>query len=129
MFDKANTIFIDDPSTNDFANAFIGGIANLSDPVRGKIRFGPAYGGKGTLFQTSVIVHEAAHFSRTGMDHFASELPAPNGSPINSSKGVVHTKNYVQLNFREAVANAYTYAQFALHALMKFDKRIKPFNE
>lgn len=128
-FASAGTIFIDDPTTGDFANAHLGGFFHKADPVLGKIRFGPAYGGKGELFQTSVLVHEGAHFVDSGIDHFASELPAPNGTPVNSSTGIVHTKNYAQLNLREAAGNAYTFAQFALHAFKGFDKRIVPFNE
>jgi hypothetical protein len=128
-FASANTIFKDDPTTHDFANAHLGGFFHKSNPVLGKIRFGPAYGGKGELVQTAVLVHEAAHFVNSKIDHFASELPAPNGTLVNSSKGIVHTKNYVQLSFQEAANNAYTYAQFALHAFKGFDKRIVPFNE
>ena len=84
-FASASTIFIDDPTTGDFANAHLGGFFHKADPVLGKIRFGPAYGGKGELFQTSVLVHEGAHFVDSGIDHFASELPAPNGTPVDSS--------------------------------------------
>ena len=125
----ADTIFIDDPTTGDFANAHLGGFFRQADPVLGKIRFGPNYGGKGELFQTSVIVHEAAHFANRVIDHFASELPAPNGTAVDSSTGIVHSKNYAQLSFQEAAGNAYTYAQFALHAFKDFDKRIVPFDE
>jgi len=129
VFGGASSIFIDDPATGDFANAHLGGFGHLTDPVLGKIRFGPAYGGKGELFQTSVLIHEAAHFVNAAIDHFASELPAPNGTSVNSSTGAVHSKTYAQLSFQEAAGNAYTYAQFALHAFKGFDKRIVPFNE
>lgn len=121
----ADSIFIDDPTTGDFANAFLGGFHEPSHPQHGRIRFGPAYLNKGVLFQTSVIVHEAAHFVDHKIDHFASELPAPNGTPVGQGK----TKNYVQLTPFEAANNAYTFAQFALHCFMGFDKRIVPFNE
>jgi hypothetical protein len=50
--------------------------------------------------------------------HFASELPAPNGTPVDSAK------NYVQLTFDEARRNAYSYAQFALHSFENFDRRL-----
>jgi hypothetical protein len=53
----------------------------------------------------------------------------PNGTPVNSSTGIVHPRNYAQLSFQEAAGNAYTYAQFALHAFMGRDKRIVPFDE
>lgn len=121
---RANSIFVDDPTTRDFANAVLGGFFQLSHPFNGKIRFGPNYAGKGHFFQTSVIIHEGSHFVNRVIDHFASELPKPNGTPVNSSTGISHTKNYAQLNHFEAAGNAYTYAQFALHAFMGFDKRI-----
>lgn len=119
----ADDIFIDDPRTRDFANAFLGGFNEPNHPQHGKIRFGPAYAGKGILFQTSVLIHEGAHFVDHLIGHFASELPAPAGTPVDSAK------NYVQLDATEASHNAYTYAQFALHAFKGFDKRIVPFNE
>lgn len=121
---RANSIFVDDPTTGDFANAVLGGFFQLTHPFNGKIRFGPNYAGKGHFFQTSVIIHEGSHFVNRVIDHFASELPAPNGTAVNSSTGISHTKNYAQLNHFEAAGNAYTYAQFALHAFMGFDKRI-----
>ena len=68
-------------------------------------------------------MHEAAHFVDRTIGHFASELPPLAGTPVDS------TKNYVQLNSTEAAGNAYTYAQFALHAFQNFDKRTVPFNE
>lgn len=87
------------------------------------------FGGTGELFQTGVLVHEAAHFVNKVIDHFASELPPLNGTPVDNSTGIVRSKNYVQLSFQEAAGNAYTYAQFALHAFKGFDKWIVPFNE
>jgi peptidoglycan hydrolase-like protein with peptidoglycan-binding domain len=125
----ASTIFQDDPRTGDYGNAFLGGFYHRSDRLLGKIRFGPNYRDKGELFQTAVLVHEGAHFVNATIDHFASELPPPDGTPVNSSTGPAHTKNYTQLNFQEASENAYTYAQFALHAFKGFDKRIVPFDE
>lgn len=126
---SASTFFIDDPTTRDFANAHRGGFYHPTDLVLGRIRFGPAYAGKGELFQTGVLIHEAAHFVNKVIDHFASELPPLNGTPVNSSTGIVHSRNYAQLSFQEAAGNAYTYAQFALHAFKGFDKRIVPFGE
>jgi peptidoglycan hydrolase-like protein with peptidoglycan-binding domain len=126
---SASTFFIDDPTTGDFANAHLGGFFHPTDLVLGRIRFGPAYSGKGELFQTGVLIHEAAHFVNKVIDHFASELPPLNGTPVNSSTGIVHSRNYAQLSFQEAAGNAYTYAQFALHAFKGFDKRIVPFDE
>jgi hypothetical protein len=43
--------------------------------------------------------------------------------PVDSAK------NYIQLNSTEAARNAYTYAQFALHASKNADRRIVLFNE
>ncbi|HEY5743771.1 MAG TPA: hypothetical protein VIS99_14670 [Terrimicrobiaceae bacterium] len=120
---RADEIFADDPRTGDFANAFPGGFNEPNHPQHGKIRFGPAYANKGILFQTGVIIHEGAHFVDRTIGHFASELPPLAGTPVESAK------NYIQLNSTEAARNAYTYAQFALHAFRNFDKRIVPFNE
>jgi peptidoglycan hydrolase-like protein with peptidoglycan-binding domain len=120
---RADEIFVNDPRTGDFANAFLGGFNEPNHPQHGKIRFGPDYADKGILFQTGVIIHEAAHFVDRTIGHFASELPPLAGTPVGSAK------NYIQLNSTEAARNAYTYAQFALHAFRNFDKRIVPFNE
>ncbi len=121
---NADQLFQEDlTNTKDFAFAFPGGINNRSDPKTGRLFFCPNYVGNGPLFQTAVIVHEAAHFADRTILHFASELPAPNGTPVDSSK------NYVQLTPQEAAANAYSYAQFALHCFKRRDQRIVPFNE
>ncbi len=121
---NADQLFLEDlTNTKDFAFAFPGGINNRSDPKTGRMFFCPNYVGNGPLFQTAVIVHEAAHFADKSILHFASELPAPNGTPVDSGK------NYVQLTPQEAAANAYSYAQFALHCLKRRDHRITPFNE
>ena len=103
----------------------IGGFFEQQDAFRGRIRFCPAYLNKGLRFQTMVIIHESAHFvgRQPRIDHFASELPSPDGTPVGSSK------NYVQLLPDEAQRNAYTYAQFALHIEMGTDHRITPFAE
>ena len=119
----AEDIFVEDLHTAAFAYAFQGGFHEPNHPQHGKIHFGRSYANKGILFQTSVIIHEAAHLVDAKIGHFASELPPPAGTPVDSRK------NYVQLNFKEASHNAYTYAQFAMHALHNFDKRIVPFGE
>jgi hypothetical protein len=117
---RAESLFTDDPTNlNAFAYVFPGAFHSIS----GRIFFCPQYMGKGPLFQTGVIVHEAAHFVDSNILHFASELPSPDGTPVDSSK------NYAQLTPDEAARNAYSYAQFALHAFKGFDKRIVPFNE
>jgi hypothetical protein len=115
---NAQQEFVEDLNDNTaFAKAVQGGL-NASNPSDKKIRFCPPYLTLGPLFRTAVIVHEAAHYVDANIRHFASELPAPNGTPVDSSK------NYAQLNFDEARRNAYSYAQFALHSRMNFDKRL-----
>jgi hypothetical protein len=68
---------------------------------------------------TAVIVHESAHYVDNNIHHFASELPAFHGSPVDGN-----TKKYDELNADEAKQNAYSYAQFALHMKLRFDKRL-----
>jgi hypothetical protein len=111
---RPDEFFVEDLSnTNDFASADLGGMIS-----GGKIRFCPPYLTIGPKFQTAVIVHEGAHFVDGGIVHFASELPAPAGTPVGSSK------NYASLSFDEARRNAYSYAQFALHCFESFDHRL-----
>jgi hypothetical protein len=112
---RADSFFDEDLSDNTaFAKAKLGGLNN-----GGKISFCPPYLTLGPKFRTAVIVHEGAHFVDASIGHFASELPAPNGSPVGAS-----TKNYAQLSFDEAARNAYSYAQFALHSFESFDHRL-----
>lgn len=116
VLNQATTFFAEDlKNTTDFANAVPGGIA-----LRGKILFCQAYLRLGPKFRAAVIVHEAAHFSDAAIGHFASELPAPNGSPVGNG----NSKNYAQLSFEEARRNAYSFAQFALHMAEGFDRRL-----
>ena len=75
----------------------------------------------GNLMATAVIVHESAHYVDKTIDHFASELPPLAGSAV----GAGHSKTYDQLDADEAKQNAYSYAQFALHMKLLFDKRLK----
>lgn len=82
----------------------------------------------GPLFRTAVIVHEAAHFVDQQVGHSASELPADDGSPVTTT-GNVSGHNYAQMTSQEAFQNAYSYAQFALHAFMGRDYRLTPFLE
>jgi hypothetical protein len=124
----ADTFFANDMVKNDFAYAHLGALNRVdTDPLK-KVFFCVPYVGKGPLFQTAVIVHECAHFVHPRIDHIASELPKFDGSPVN---GVLapSTHNYVQMTNDEAFRNAYSYAQFALHAFKKTDHRITPFNE
>ena len=111
--------FVDDLADNTaFAKAVRGG--NTSGASGDKnIRFCPPYLTIGPLFRTAVIVHECAHYVDKAIGHFASELPSPNGTAVDSS-----SKTYAQLNFDEARKNAYSYAEFALHSFMSSDKRL-----
>jgi len=118
---RAATLFVDDlTNPTDFAYAFKGRFHTDPALAQGQLHFCPEYLKLGPLMATAVIVHESAHYVDRTIDHFASELPGPHGSPV----GAGHTKNYDQLNADEAKQNAYSYAQFALHMKMTFDKRL-----
>lgn len=126
---SASTLFIDAaPSATFFAQAKLGGNRFKNDavrgPVDGRIEFGPRYLKGKQFFQRAVIVHEAAHFADSTVSHLASELPAPDGSPVDGPGHTGNTKKYSQLNADEAMQNAYSYAQFALHMKVGFDKRL-----
>lgn len=124
ILSKADTYFVDDlTNTNDFAYAPLGGFGKDL-----RISFCPSYCGKGSLFQTAVIVHEAARFADQKIDHFASESPRWDGWPVDGAH-TTSTVNYVRMNPDQASRNAYSYAQFALHAFKKQDYRITPYNE
>jgi hypothetical protein len=119
---RADTLFVDDlANTTDFAYAFRGGFHTDPAKAQGQLHFCPEYLKLGKLMATAVIVHESSHYADITIDHFASELPPFAGSPV----GAGHTKNYDQLNADEAKQNAYSYAQFALHMKLQFDKRLK----
>jgi hypothetical protein len=124
----ADTFFANDMVKNDFAYAFLGSLNRADTDPKKKIFFCKPYLGKGPLFQTGVIVHEGAHFVHPRIDHIASELPKFDGTLVH---GVLarSTHNYVQMTNDEAFRNAYSYAQFALHAIKGMDYRITPFNE
>ena len=126
---SADTFFANDMVTTAFAYAYPGALKWADSDLRKKIFFGVPYLGKapvfqnGPLFQTSVIVHEAAHFVDSRIGHTASELPKFDGTAVDSAK------NYAQMTNDEAFRNAYSYAQFALHAFKRTDYRITPFDE
>jgi peptidoglycan hydrolase-like protein with peptidoglycan-binding domain len=124
----ADTFFANDMVKDDFAYAYLGALNRSDTDPKKKVFFCKPYLGKGPLFQTGVIVHEGAHFVHPRIDHIASELPKFDGTPVN---GVLapSTHNYVQMTNDEAFRNAYSYAQFALHAFKGTDYRITPFNE
>lgn len=86
--------------------------------------YGPNFLKGKHFFQSAVIVHEAAHFAHETIDHWASELPAPDGWPVDGAIHKGNTKKYSELTSAQAMQNAYSYAQFALHMFMGFDKRL-----
>jgi hypothetical protein len=122
---KANTLFIDGPPTATFfAQAHLGGTNFPTNPAIGRIEFGRRYLKGKKFFQTAVIIHEAAHFADATVDHRASELPKFDGFPVDGAIHKGNTKKYSQLNATEAMQNAYSFAQFALHMFIGFDKRL-----
>jgi hypothetical protein len=131
---NAETFFADDLVKVDFAYAFPGALdLDASHPHRHLFFCWPFISqdgvtANGPLFQTMVIIHEGAHFVERRVGHSASELPAPNGTPINTT-GNFSGHNYASMTDHDAFTNAYSYAQFALHAVERRDRRITPFHE
>jgi hypothetical protein len=124
---RADDLFVDDLVKDDFAYAYLGGFNMDKTQMTGQIHFCQRYLKLGPLMQTAVIVHECAHYADGTIDHLASELPAPDGWPVNGvlAGHTANSKKYSQLNADEAKQNAYSYAQYALHMKMGFDKRLK----
>jgi hypothetical protein len=121
----ANSLFVNGPpSATFFGQAHLGGTNFKSDPRFGRIEFGREYLKLGGSFQVAVIIHEAAHYANRTVDHMASELPAPQGSPVDGAIHHGNTKDYSSLTADESMVNAYSYAQFALHTFLGFDKRL-----
>jgi peptidoglycan hydrolase-like protein with peptidoglycan-binding domain len=122
---SANRLFVNGPpSATFFGQAHLGGTHFRNDPRFGRIEFGREYLKLGGAFQTAVIIHEAAHFANSTIDHMASELPSPQGSPVDGALHHGNTKDYSSLTADESLVNAYSYAQFALHTFLGFDKRL-----
>jgi peptidoglycan hydrolase-like protein with peptidoglycan-binding domain len=123
---RADDLWTDDlTNTSDFAYAYLGGFNMDKTQTTGKIYYCPRYLKLGPLMQTAVIVHESAHFVVRTVDHRASELPAMDGWPVDGAIHKGNTKKYVQLNADESMQNAYSFAQYALHMKLGFDKRLK----
>jgi hypothetical protein len=133
-FADARNLFTDDLVKNDFAYAYPGALHwSGNDPRRHLFFCWPfvSQNGRapnGRLFQTMVMIHEAAHFADLRVGHAASELPTPSGTAINTT-GNFSGHNYAQMTDHDAFTNAYSYAQFALHATLRRDYRITPFGE
>lgn len=131
---NAETFFANDLVKVDFAYAYPGAVdLDASHPHRHLFFCWPFVSKDGTtangpLFQTMVIIHESAHFVDRRVGHSASELPAPNGTSINTT-GNFSGHDYANMTDHDAFTNAYSYAQFALHAVARRDRRITPFNE
>jgi hypothetical protein len=128
---QANQFFVDGtasgmaetPDQGAFSNPSV----NARLPAKREIRFLPDYLNVGPFNQTFIAIHEAGHFAFEGIDHFAFESPgAPAGGPypMDVSNTQVRTKNYAALNFDEAMQNADTFAQFALHMGVGTDRRL-----
>jgi putative peptidoglycan binding protein len=116
--------FENDFTSNDFANSDPGGFARRNDPNNpGRMFFCMKYLGVGALTKVVTIIHEAAHYIDTSIDHFASAVPAPNGRPLVGTNGQAHTHNYAQLTPDEAMQNAASYACFAIHCAKRADTR------
>ena len=121
----ADRIFENDWASEDFANADPGGFHRRNNPTNpGKIYFCPKYLKVGALSKVVTIIHEAAHFVETQIDHYASGFPAPNGRALVGTAGEVRPHNYVNLTPDEASKNAASYAGFCIHVAKGQDKRV-----
>ncbi|HET7544440.1 MAG TPA: hypothetical protein VFK05_31430 [Polyangiaceae bacterium] len=113
---------VGDPALPSKAQAPLGGftIADTS------VTIGNDFHNSNSNMRAAVLIHECAHFVDGNCSHVASELPAPNGSPISDSFGLKANpsqKNYAQMDFDLAIKNAYSFAQCAMHNGIGFDRR------
>lgn len=119
---SAATYFQDGPTIPNFntADAPVGGY-NLPGTVYNRITFRPGFTSWGGNARSAALVHECAHFVGAigEIDHFATEFPIYNGAPQGSG----HTRNYANLETKEALCNAASYAAFAIHAATSVDSR------
>ena len=103
------------------ASAPLGGFAAGS-----KITIGRDFANANANMRAAVLIHEGGHFADASCSHAASELPAPNGTPISDSFGLATNpsqKNYANLNFDLSIRNAYSVAQCAMHNGLGTDQR------
>ena len=112
---------VGDPNDPNKATAPLGGFG-----AGGVITIGSDFPNANANMRAAVLIHEGGHFADAKCSHAASELPAPNGTPINDSFGLATNpsqKNYAQLDFDLSIRNAYSVAQCAMHVGLGFDKR------
>jgi peptidoglycan hydrolase-like protein with peptidoglycan-binding domain len=121
VFSTGTTRMVGDPNNPNKATAPLGGFA-----ARGVITIGNDFANSNANMRAAVLIHEGGHFADAKCSHAASELPAPNGTPIDDVFGKATNpaqKNYAQLDFDLSIRNAYSVAQCAMHNGLGFDKR------
>ena len=121
IFATGTSRMVGDPNDPNKALAPLGGFA------AGKmITIGKDFNNANPNMRAAVLIHEGGHFADVKCSHAASELPAPNGTPISDSFGLATNpsqKNYAQLDFDLSIRNAYSVAQCAMHNGLGTDKR------
>jgi hypothetical protein len=121
IFATGTSRMVGDPNDPNKALADMGGFTS-----GGVIRIGRDFANSNSNMRAAVLIHEGGHFADADCSHAASELPAPNGTPIDDKFGKETNpaqKNYAQLDFDLSIRNAYSVAQCAMHNGLGFDKR------
>ena len=121
VFGTGTTRMVGDPNDPNKATAPLGGFA-----AGGVITIGKDFANANANMRAAVLIHEGGHFADAKCSHAASEMPAPNGTPISDSFGLATNptqKNYAQLDFDLSIRNAYSVAQCAMHNGLGTDKR------
>jgi hypothetical protein len=121
IFGTGTSRMVGDPNNVNKATAPLGGFA-----AGGVITIGKDFANANPNMRAAVLIHEGGHFADVNCSHAASELPAPNGTPIDDEFGKKTNpsqKNYAQLDFDLSIRNAYSVAQCAMHNGLGFDKR------
>jgi|ERR1035437_4289508 hypothetical protein len=121
IFATGTSRMVGDPNDPNKALGPLGGFA-----AGNMIMIGKDFANSNANMRAAVLIHEGGHFADATCSHAASELPAPNGTPISDSFGLATNpsqKNYVQLDFDLSIRNAYSVAQCAMHNGLGTDKR------
>jgi hypothetical protein len=121
IFATGTSRMVGDPNDPNKASAPLGGFAAGNTMTIGK-----DFANANANMRAAVLIHEGGHFADVNCSHAASELPAPNGTPISDSFGLATNpsqKNYADLNFDLSIRNAYSVAQCAMHNGLGTDKR------
>jgi hypothetical protein len=121
VFGTGTSRMVGDPNNPNKATAPLGGFAK-SDVIT----IGKDFANSNPNMRAAVLIHEGGHFADASCSHAASELPAPDGSPIDDVFGKATNpaqKNYAQLDFDLSIRNAYSVAQCAMHNGLGVDKR------